>query len=271
MYLKKLGRGIISKVRTEIKHVDAQIRENERRTQVTRASIGKLQISIKKITEEIRHLAGPMSRMLRTVLRALGVELTIYWAGTFVGPQIAKLMDQDKYKYILENLEGAFCNILHKLTDEERNAGEQLLIVILQVFTAYFELLKRVKITHILSPCHIQDIECKVRNLSAKYRNLIPGPETPKFHEVEAHLVDSLKEFKCGWPYSEEAVESAHHWVRLFREKTSHVTGLKKKLMNFSEHWVTNQSKSGHNELQEIMDRGRQRRYAPRPNRKKKT
>ena len=63
-YLRKLGRGIISKVRTEIKHVDAQIRENERRTQVTRASIGKLQISIKKITEEIRQLAGPMFRML---------------------------------------------------------------------------------------------------------------------------------------------------------------------------------------------------------------
>ena len=111
--------------------------------------------------------------------------LTIYWAGTFVGPQIAKLMDQDKYKYILENLEGAFCNILHKLT-EERNAGKQLLIEMHQVFTEYFELLKRVKVTHMLSPCHIQDIECKFRNLLAKYRKFILGPVTPKFHEVEA-------------------------------------------------------------------------------------
>ena len=67
-------------------------------------------------------------------------------------------MDQDKYKYIMENLEGAFSKLLHKLTEEKRNTGGQIIIEMHQVFTAYFELLKYVKVAHMLFPCHIQEI-----------------------------------------------------------------------------------------------------------------
>ena len=43
-------------------------------------------------------------------------ELTIYWAGTFVGPQIAKLTDRDRYKILLEAIERTLAQYMHVTT-----------------------------------------------------------------------------------------------------------------------------------------------------------
>ena len=42
-----------------------------------------------------------MSRAIRTGLRDIGIELTAYWSGTFVGPQISKLMGKDAFATML--------------------------------------------------------------------------------------------------------------------------------------------------------------------------
>ena len=139
------------------------------------------------------------------------------------------------------------------------------------VFDVYFELLRLVKVPNMINSKDIELIEKKVQDLAIIYRDVVPGPVTPKFHELEAHMVNFLSAFSCGWPYSEEGVESAHHWIRLFREKTSHVTGYRKKFLNFANMWVANQSESGTRELREVMAGGRKLAYAPRPNRKKQT
>ena len=87
-------------------------------------------------------------------------------------------------------------------------------------------LLSLVKVTKALTPVeHIPDIQTDILNLSCKYREFIPGPVTTKFHLLEAHLLQFVLTFGCSWPFTEDGVESAHHWIRLFREKTSYVTG----------------------------------------------
>ena len=113
----------------------------------------------------------------------------------------------------------------------------------------------------------VDDAICRDEKLftPANLRN----PVLPKFHEMEAHLVDFLLEFNCGWPYSEEGIEQAHHWIRLFWEKTAGVTGYKNKLLRFADAWVANQSNNGVDELNAAMHKGRKRAYKPRPNRAK--
>ena len=136
------------------------------------------------------------------------------------------------------------------------------------VCICFVYLLSLVKTTDKLSMSDARDIEQAVLLLSARYRKLIPGPVTPKFHAIVTHIVDFITKF--GWSLSEEGVESAHHWIRLFREKTSHVTGFKRKYESYIGHWTANQSMSGRAEIDEVMKQGLKHKYAPRPNRKKR-
>ena len=77
---------------------------------------------------------------------------------------------------------------------------------------------------------------------------------------------DFLTEFRCGWPYSEEGIESAHNWIKLFRERMAHFTGFKIKSLNFANMWVANQSEISKEELKQLRTMGRKRAFAPSPN-----
>ena len=99
--------------------------------------------------------------------------------------------------------------MIEHLSEGERDKAEGFLIKTSTTFSAYFELLKAMKTMKKYSDQDIIDIERKVRNFSEKYRLYIPGPVTPKMHELEAHLVDSIKHFRCSWPFSEEAVHTS--------------------------------------------------------------
>ena len=110
-----------------------------KKTDMSKARIRSLQCSIKKIGDEIKQLVGPMSRTLRTALRAIGIELTVYWSGAFVGPQIAKLMDRDRYKFTTDNLFATFETMHENLTDEEIRAGESFLHKQTTLWKAFFD------------------------------------------------------------------------------------------------------------------------------------
>jgi type II secretory pathway component PulM len=55
---------------------------------------------IKQLANEVKELSGPVSAAIRRTLRELGIELTIYWDGTFVRSQIDKLRDRSRYIYL---------------------------------------------------------------------------------------------------------------------------------------------------------------------------
>ena len=203
-------------MRAEIKHTEKRIAEVKKQILKIKVDIKQLQQSVKKITAKIKELAGPMSNAIRSALRALGIELTVYWSGQFVGPQIAKLMSKEAYTEFFHQLNQAFTAINPKLLIPEIQQGRALLNEIRQLFGSYFVLLSLVKRTQKITVSDASDIEQAVLLLSRKYRKFIPGPVTTKFHALEAHLLDFVTEFGCSWPYSEEGIESAHHWIRLF-------------------------------------------------------
>ena len=93
-------------------------------------------------------MQGPMTKMLRTVLRKLWIELTVYWAGTFVGPQIDKLRTHNRYELLGQNLRYTYETIKIKLTDAdlECECGEHFLLKMEEILCVFFSILKLVKV-----------------------------------------------------------------------------------------------------------------------------
>ena len=126
-----------------------------------------------------------------------------------------------------------------------------------------------VKVTHQLSKQEIDHIESVIEKFSISFRRTTQfvlsskkkgkrgasKAEPPKFHTLKAHLVPFLREYNAGWPYSEEGIESSHHWIKFFREKTSHVTGtsFKRKYGSFISSWQLNKSEDGIAELDNVL------------------
>ena len=106
-YLNKLcEQGLKTRLKEEVKEVNQKLKVTTKQIDCASSKIKQLKTSVSRIESEIQELQGPMMKMLRTVLRKLGIELTVYWAGTFVGPQIAKLMHESRYKKL--NIVGIF-------------------------------------------------------------------------------------------------------------------------------------------------------------------
>ena len=119
-YLDKLkgsrGNVVTKALHAEIKGTEKQITEIKKKIIIITADIKQLQQSVKKITAKIKELAGPMSNAVRSALRGLGIELTVYWSGQFVGPQIAKLMSKEAYREFFGQLDQAFNVMTPKLS-----------------------------------------------------------------------------------------------------------------------------------------------------------
>ena len=146
-------------VHVKIKGIQAQIRKTNKDMKNAKEEITRLRASIQKIEGEIKNLAGPMSQGIRSALRALGIELTIYWSGTFVGPQISKLMPKDSFLHFFAEIEASFVRMQSKLTLEEITQGQHLLMDMKRLFGAFFILLHLLKHTHKVTLSDASDIE----------------------------------------------------------------------------------------------------------------
>ena len=121
-----------------------------------------------------------------------------------------------------------------------------------------FNVHKRLKHTRTFSNTDIITLDSAILELSEAYRTFIPSPVTVKFHLLEAHVIPYIHKFCCYWPYSEEGVESAHHWMWLFLDQTGHVAGQKRKLERFTSKWLTQQHPSTRKVYTQILEKGKQ-------------
>ena len=114
-YMRSLIAKRFGKLTKEVKEAQRDVKKVERELCTLEAEIKQTKA---KIAKEVKELKGPISVAIRNALREIGIELTIYWAGTFVGSQIAKLADWDRYKILLEAIEWTLATL--NLTDNER-------------------------------------------------------------------------------------------------------------------------------------------------------
>ena len=114
-YLCSLIAKRLGKLTKEVKEAQRDVKKVERELCTLEAEIKQTKAKIAEVTKEVKELKGPISVTIRNALREIGIELTIYWAGTFVGPQIAKLTDWDRYKILLEAIEWTLASL--NLTD----------------------------------------------------------------------------------------------------------------------------------------------------------
>ena len=222
---KKQAPNYLKSMRGEMQQIEKDIRNNAKQQQAAQKEKTNLQAIFKKISHEMQELSGPMAQTVRKALRELDVELTMYWPGQFVGPQIDKLMDAKKYLHIFNSLQKKLEEICPQMTSPEIEDFEVLVAELLVVWTQYFELRGCVKVTHQLSKQEIDHIESVIEKFSISFRRTtqfvlsskkkgkrgVSKAVPPKFHTLEAHLVPFLREYNAGWPYSEEGIESSHH------------------------------------------------------------
>ena len=96
----------------------------------------------------MKEFSGPLAQTVRKALRELDVELTMYLAGQFVGPQIDKLMDAKKYLHIFNSLQKKLEDICPQMISPKFEDFEVLIAELLVLWTQYFELRGCVKVTH---------------------------------------------------------------------------------------------------------------------------
>jgi hypothetical protein len=72
----------------------------------------------------------------------------VYWSGTFVGPQISKLMPKDALKQFVGDLQTAFLSMHEKLNPQEIEHGQALLLQIRRLLAAFFVVLSLLKHTN---------------------------------------------------------------------------------------------------------------------------
>ena len=93
------------KLTKEMKEATKNLKSVEKKQKKVEVDIRATKARIKQLANEVKELSGPVSAAIRRTLRELGIELTIYWAGTFVGPQIDKLRDRSRYTFILDAIQ----------------------------------------------------------------------------------------------------------------------------------------------------------------------
>jgi hypothetical protein len=253
----------------------AEIKEANKEIKTTEKSIGNLESQLKKMKAEVKQLSsaildlsGPTSHCMRKMLREIGIELTIYWSGTFVGPHIGKLADRDRYKLILDELERTLQEMT--LTEEEVANAMHILTKTRELWSAFFNLHKLLKVTKQLFETDYEQIESCIKTLSTLFRsyNLLRGEfkkkkileeVSQKMHLIEAHILPCIKRFGCAWPLSEEGTESAHHWMKLFREQTMRVGGNDQKLQRFGAKWLIQQAPTTRKTYEKILEEGKER------------
>jgi hypothetical protein len=138
------------KLTKEVKEAQRDVKKVERELRTLEAEIKQTKAKIAEVTKEVKELKGPISVAIRNALREIGIELTIYWAGTFVGSQIAKLADWDRYKILLEAIEWTLATLGLNLTDNERMKCNMLMAETETVWNLFFNVHKRLKHKNIL-------------------------------------------------------------------------------------------------------------------------
>ena len=97
-YLEKIqarrGNKLTKQLRSEIASLNKRVSTITKQISVLKKTFNDLKTTVRKIEVEIKELAGAMSRAIREALREIGIELTIYWSGQFVGPQMEKMMSK---------------------------------------------------------------------------------------------------------------------------------------------------------------------------------
>ena len=73
-----MARGLKTRVQNEMQEVEKQLMETNKRTDQAVGGRRDLKAGINNIQGKNKDIHSPMSKMLRTVLRKLGIELMVY-------------------------------------------------------------------------------------------------------------------------------------------------------------------------------------------------
>lgn len=271
-YCKKLGikskaSNKFPKLMQSLKHTAATKKIISKEITTSNTNLKLCKKKLESAVDDLKRRRGPVETCLETALGKIGIQRTIYFGGKFVGPHLSRLMDDDSFMFVLHELSALLSSL--PLTNKERLEAEVIFEKTKVLWTAFFRYHKLLKVMSLFGNDQLAKLQDAISQFSKIYRDFFPGVVTPKFHFLEAHVVDFVREHRCSWPYAEEAVESAHHWIKSLKLANSHMIGKKKQLQAFILAWQRMQNPRSKNLCSNVMERGRLRKRHARPLRTK--
>ena len=230
--LQNAQRGTVGAIRREIALALTSLNEQEKMQVDVQKNLKQKQEALNQLKLQMKEMDGPIAKAFDEGLRTLNIQLTIYFSGEFVGPQISKLAHADCWKGITDNVS----KTLQQLTDVGIISADQHFkgsVVVHQsrlLFQSFFPLYTMLKTMVPKTDNQILEIQGAITIFASNYRKYINKVVTPKVHYIEAHFVPFLWKYRSLWMFAEEGIESFHHWLRNFMLATSHVMGVKNKL-----------------------------------------
>ena len=259
-------RGTVGQIRAEIAAAHNQITQQDKSIAQVQKEIADKRSQISSANKALKSIKGPMTEAYEEALCVLGIKLTTYFAGEFVGPQISKLAENQCYQVIFTHLAAKIEHeYLQENLDEDQLLRARVLVHHMRIFyDAFFKMYLLCKTTEPKSDEDINILEASIQDYCRVYRRYISAQVPPKVHYIEVHFVAFVKKYRTLW-HAEEGIESFHH----FRDSMNHCAGVQRKLQGLDEKIQSFQHPLGHKHIQKIKQKGRQRAVHKRPNRKK--
>ena len=119
--LQNAKRGTVGAVRKGISQASSALNDLNRQEAALSTQIKQNQERIKKLKLQMKEMDGPASKAFDEALRVLNIQLTIYFSGEFVGPQISKLAQDHCWKGVTDHVH----NTLDKLRADNHISQDQ--------------------------------------------------------------------------------------------------------------------------------------------------
>ena len=257
--LHNAKRGTVGAIRTEISVAQTELNVQEREQIAKQTQLKQKQDCIKQLKVQMKEMDGPIANAFDEALRTLNIQLTIYFSGEFVGPQISKLAHGDCWRGITEHLLKTLNQLKHDgtISGDEHFKGVVLTHRTGLLFKSFFSVYTMLKSMVPKTDAQILEIEGAITIFCSNYRKYVSKVVTPKVHYIEAHFIPFLRKYRSLWMYAEEGIESFHHWLRNFMLATSHVMGVKNKLRMANERLQSYQHVGGNPVMKKLKLEGR--------------
>jgi len=173
--LHNAKRGTVGAIRTEISVAQTEFNVQEREQIAKQTQLKQKQDCIKQLKVQMKEMDGPIANAFDEALRTLNIQLTIYFSGEFVGPQISKLAHGDCWKGITEHLLKTLNQLKHDgtISGDEHFKGVVLTHRTGLLFKSFFSVYTMLKSMVPKTDAQILEIEGAITIFCSNYRKYV--------------------------------------------------------------------------------------------------
>ena len=222
----------------------SELENQQKLTQQKKKQLTELEGCMKKLRTEIKNVQGPLEARAAFVMEfRLGLKGNVWW-GDFIGPDMSAFLKKPtngelpKFMMLLASIMDEIAPHHDLLCSGDIEEGstwneiEDLLARYRGMWDAFADLYAAVKTSGYIDDMRLALIEKLHPRFCTIFESVVCIKEPPpKFHCINAHLLDLIRRHRCSWALSEEGLESSHHILRILHEQNARRCGFEAKLL----------------------------------------